>query len=99
MDSRVEELGPQSGSGMLPRMALAGLNLFACLLYAVGLISPLTPSEGIPRLTDLLFFFVGPIALMSFVALRARSRDLKALVFLQIAAVVGFTSWLLWVQT
>lgn len=95
LNNRTADLAPPPGSAILARLVLAGVNILAWLLYAAGLIAPLTPSEGMPRLGDFLIFLVGPIALLIFVAMRSQSRIVKGLVFLQVAVVVGFTSWLI----
>ena len=40
--------------------------IVASSIYGVGLISPLTPSEGVPSLSDILLWFVIPLVLLFF---------------------------------
>jgi hypothetical protein len=73
-------------------------DLFALLLYAVGLISPLTPSEGIPRLWELLVLAAGPLALLAACAHASRTVIGRIVVAVQILGVGSFTGVLLWMQ-
>jgi hypothetical protein len=73
-------------------------NFLALLLYAVGLISPLTPSEGMPRPWELLVFAGGPIALLLACARTSRTVVARIVIGVQILGVVSFTGYLLWLQ-
>ena len=44
-------------------LLLAAANLMALLIYAVGLVSPLTPSEGSPSLLVILMFVGIPVTI------------------------------------
>jgi hypothetical protein len=74
------------------------LNILALLVYGLGLISPLTPSEGMPNLGVILIFAILPIVLLGNSLALARSWLARMLVSIEVLAVIGFTSWLLWLQ-
>jgi hypothetical protein len=67
----------------------------AWLLFALGLLSPLTPSEGYPRLIDIVMFVGVPVLLLGFVAYRLRRSLALGFVLLQLLSVVGISTWLL----
>ena len=77
---------------------IAGADLFAMLLYAVGLIVPLTPSEGMPRPWEILVFVAGPVALLAACLRASRTVAAGIVILMQILLVVTFTGWLLWIQ-
>jgi hypothetical protein len=68
------------------------------LLYGVGLIAPLTPSEGMPRLWEILVFGVVPVALLVACLRASRGGGAGIFILMQIVVVVAFTGWLLWIQ-
>lgn len=70
----------------------------ATLMYGVGLVAPLTPSEGIPRLWELLIFLVCPCVLLLVCAWASSSRLTKALLVLLSFMFCGFGLWLLRMQ-
>jgi hypothetical protein len=74
------------------------LDILAVLVYGVGLISPLTPSEGVPSFGDVLIFVILPIVLLGSSLTLTRGWLARILVTIQMVAVIGFTSWLLWLQ-
>jgi hypothetical protein len=74
------------------------LDILAVLVYGVGLISPLTPSEGVPSFGDVLIFVILPIVLLGSSLALTRGWLARILVTIQMVAVIGFTSWLLWLQ-
>jgi hypothetical protein len=79
----------------------AGLVLAACgawLIFGVGLIAPLTPSEGMPHPIEIAAFVAFPIALLSLVIGYARTRPTKVTATLQVAAILIITAWLLATQ-
>jgi hypothetical protein len=79
----------------------AGLLLAACsawLIFSVGLIAPLTPSEGMPHPIEILAFVGLPIALLSLVVAYARTRAAKIAALLQVAAILMITAWVLATQ-
>ena len=73
-------------------------NFLALFIYAAGLISPLTPSEGMPRPWELLVFAAGPIALLVASARASRTAVASVVIGVQILGVVVFTGYLLWLQ-
>lgn len=72
--------------------------IFATIIYGVGLVAPLTPSEGIPSLLELLVFVVVPCAVLVACVIAVNSRPVKALLALQVSSFVGFSIWLLHLQ-
>ncbi len=78
------------------------LIIFCCILSwmicGVGLISPLTPSEGIPSTFDLFFFFGVPILILGYCWYKCSSFWTKALIVIQSAVIISFTCWLLSLQ-
>jgi hypothetical protein len=67
----------------------------AWLIYAAGLIAPLTPSEGYPSAKALLVFLAGPVVLLVFVARSTRSRAVRILSLIQAASILAITTGLL----
>lgn len=75
-------------------LAIIG-NLLAIAIYGVGLISPLTPSEGAPTFGALLVFVGLPLALLLNSWRVYTNQFAKYAVALQGACMVGLTGWLL----
>ena len=67
----------------------------AWLIYAAGLIAPLTPSDSYPSAKALLVFLAAPVVLLVFVARSTRSRALRILALIQAATILAITTWLL----
>lgn len=79
-------------------LLLTAANLIALLIYAVGLVAPLTPSEGFPSLVVILMFVGVPVAILVW-CIRACGSRLAALFFgLQLVAVLGLSVSLLHLQ-
>ncbi|NOT11953.1 MAG: hypothetical protein HOP23_09000 [Methylococcaceae bacterium] len=79
-------------------LLLAAANLMALLIYAFGLVAPLTPSEGSPSLVAILMFVGIPVAILAW-CVRACDSRIAALFFgLQLVAVLGFAASLLFLQ-
>jgi len=79
-------------------LLLAAANLMALLIYSVGLVAPLTPSEGSPSLVVILMFVGAPVAILAW-GIRACGSRVAALFFgLQLVAVLGFSASLLHLQ-
>lgn len=75
-------------------LALILGGVLAWSLFAVGLLSPLTPSEGYPRFIDFVVFVGVPVLLLGLVAYRLRRPLARGLVLLQLLCVVGLSAWL-----
>jgi hypothetical protein len=73
--------------------------IFATIIYGVGLVAPLTPSEGVPILWELLVFVIVPCAVLVACAFSVNSRPVKALLVIQAFLFVGFSIWLLYLQS
>lgn len=69
---------------------LSGLAWF---LFAVGLVSPLTPSEGSPGPMAIVAFVGGPLGVFASIGLSGGDRVIRALGWLQLAAIVCI-AWL-----
>ena len=68
--------------------------MLACVAFLVGLIAPLTPSEGLPRPGDVLLFVGMPIVLTLAVAIRSRHAAWRACGFGVTLVIIGVTTWL-----
>lgn len=69
--------------------------LIAWSVYAVGLLAPLTPSEGSPALWEILVFLGFPVAILFWCTRFVVSRLAAIFASLQLVAVLGFYAWLL----
>lgn len=97
--SRLCGVSPQrTNASSLGRLKAAGLITLAWLLYGIGLISPLTPSEGAPGILDVVIFALAPVALLTVLGRRLRNMAARIMVLLQAGAIVTFTGWLLAIQ-
>jgi hypothetical protein len=74
------------------------LNVAGVLLYGLGLVSPLTPSEGMPNVPELFVFAACPIAFLFVSLFLSRTRAARAVTVVEITGIVGLTTWLLWLQ-
>jgi protein-S-isoprenylcysteine O-methyltransferase Ste14 len=70
-------------------LALFIANGFALAIFGVGLLSPLTPSEGCPTLADWMLFVVLPLVLLGIVARAAPRLAIRLLAILQGLLIVG----------
>jgi hypothetical protein len=70
-------------------------SLAAWLIYAAGLIAPLTPSDGYPSAKALVVLLGGPVVLLVFVARNTRSRAVRIASLVQAATILAITTWLL----
>ena len=66
------------------------------LVYVVGLIGPLTPSESRPRFLELIVFVGCPIGLLLVSFVIARRLVPRLVASVGIVDITGFTGWLLW---
>lgn len=81
------------------RASLVALNVVAVVLFGVGVVAPLTPSQGVPRAVDLLVFAGVPAALLLAGLVLERHRAVRALWGVQLA-VLGMTlGWLVGMQS
>ncbi len=74
-------------------------NALALCVYALGLISPLTPSEGLPSVPVLLLFVGLPVALLGACIRVAGKKWWAGFLGLQILAIMAFTTYLLLLQS
>ena len=72
----------------------AGTLVLAGLTFLVGLISPLTPSEGQPGPAEVLLFVGTPLGLALAVALSSRGPAWRAVGFGLAILIAGITTWL-----
>ena len=70
------------------------LMAFAWLILGVGLLSPLTPSEGLPGLPEIGVFVGLPISLLALAAVLTKGRLLRVFALLQAGAVIAIATWL-----
>jgi hypothetical protein len=75
------------------------LIILGCVLswviYGFGLIAPLTPSEGIPNVFELMVFVGIPLAILAWCWLKCSALWAKIFVIIQGITIIGFTSLLL----
>lgn len=58
------------------------------VVFVVGLIAPLTPSEGTPTVRDLAFFLFGPIVLIAAAVYFSRSTAGKLILVVELLLVI-----------
>ena len=75
-------------------LAIIG-NILALLTYALGLLSPLTPSEGAPTIGAIATFVVFPLVLLANSWTRYTHQISRYLVVFQAIFIVIITGWLL----
>ena len=78
-------------------VALGLAAVIAVVIFAIGLIAPLTPSEGRPSLPTLALFVALPLGLLSFAGYRARSMPARVVFAMLSAAVAVVSLWLLYI--
>ena len=71
-------------------------NVLALALYMVGLIGPLTPSEGMPTAFNILLFAVIPVTILLICWRAYQGRTAKAAALVQALLIVAFSGWLSW---
>lgn len=80
-------------------LLIAIANLLALLIYAFGLIAPLTPSVGTPSLLEIVIFVGIPAAILGWCIHICSSRPVALFLGLQLFAVLGFFAHLLLMQS
>ena len=73
-------------------------NLTALALFVVGLLSPLTPSEGAPSPPELLVFVAIPLAVILFTVKLVKTKLLRVLLLVEASAMAAFMGFLLNLQ-
>jgi hypothetical protein len=72
--------------------------IFSWFIYGVGLISPLTPSEGMPSVLELAAFFGLPILILIYCWIQSATLWAKTMMIIQGTVIIGFTGWLISIQ-
>jgi hypothetical protein len=85
----------ETGSGRGAAMRFVSL-LVAPLVYMAGLLSPLTPSYGMPGVTDLVVFWLLPMAWLITVWLRDKSLPGRVITGGLLALILGSYIWILY---
>lgn len=80
---------------LLRDLVFIAADLLVLLLFAVGLLSPLTPSVGRPTLSDILIFVGMPVLILTVRAVISRSRLAKVFFLGQLLFVVLIDAWVL----
>jgi len=79
------------------RVLLVALSyILGFLIYFVGLIAPLTPSEGAPTIGAVSFFVGVPVALLGVAVFSTQSTTGKLMGCLVLAALIAFSVMLLY---
>ena len=87
-----------SVAGATRVIGLRGASLVAWAVYSLGLVAPLTPSEGLPGVWQLALFAGLPLLVLGIVAAFGRGRTARALAWTQLALMAGFSLRLLALQ-
>ena len=88
-------LGPSSTKSEVTHLAFLGyflLEVAAVLIYGIGLIAPLTPSEGRPTATEFAIFLGLPIA-VSLVPVLISRRPKLILLAVPALATIAYFAW------
>jgi hypothetical protein len=70
---------------------VVGAQALGWLVLALGLIAPLTPSEGPPPWTDVAIWLGSPVLLVGWAAWRARSWVTRTVIVLEIGVMIYLT--------
>ncbi len=70
-------------------------NAFAILLLVIGLLSPLTPSEGTPTFLEVAIFAGGPLFILGVMIYKTENRMAKFIFFTEIAIISSMLFWVL----
>ena len=73
-------------------------NAFGATLFCLGLLSPLTPSEGVPGPVDFLIFVGVPLAIILYTVASVQTPWLRAVLVLEGAAILAIIASLLRLQ-
>jgi hypothetical protein len=74
------------------------MGFVAIVIYGIGLLSPLTPSEGVPSVAMILVFVGIPLGLIAVGALLAQSKIIKGIMLLEALFILTYTLYLLRLQ-
>jgi len=74
-------------------LVMAGMT--AWFIFAVALIAPLTPSEGMPSVAAVVVFVGLPLGLLALVAVKARTGFMRTAAIVQGGVIIAITTWLL----
>jgi hypothetical protein len=69
-------------------LLLVVTSLLAWMLLAVGLIAPLTPSEGHPTALAISFFYLLPVGALAVAARWSLNRAVRAVLFVELVLVL-----------
>ena len=73
-------------------------NVLAIIIFLIGLISPLTPSSGIPSISSIFIFVVLPLICLVYAWRIYASKISKYIVMTQGLFIIVFVSYLLMIQ-
>ena len=90
---------PPINNSFLSIFLFALTNALALCVYALGLLAPLTPSEGVPFMAVLLLFVGLPVALLGVCICVAGKKWWAGFFGVQILAIMAFTTYLLLLQS
>jgi hypothetical protein len=90
---------PSITNPFLRAVLFAVTNALALCVYALGVVAPLTPSEGLPSVPVLLLFVGLPVLLLGGCIRVAGAKWWAGIFGLQILAILAFTAYLLLLQS
>ncbi len=88
----------KESTGNNPKVYLAAINLLALMIYGIGLMAPLTPSERLPSFYELIIFLVFPMGLLGYCFYKLESIYFKIIILIQFFAIASFSIYLLILQ-
>jgi hypothetical protein len=74
------------------------MGFVAIMIYGIGLLSPLTPSEGVPSLAMISVFVGIPVGLIAVGVLLAQSKIIKGIMLLEAFIIIIYILCLLRLQ-
>jgi hypothetical protein len=87
------QIGTAADRDSSPNIATAALaSIAGWLLFAVGVVSPLTPSEGYPGPLTLAIFLGAPALLFGWLGMKATTRFVRVAGLVQLF-VLGWFAW------
>jgi hypothetical protein len=69
--------------------------IIAPIIFIIGLISPLTPSEGLPSIIGLLIFWIFPLIILGVVIYHSKIVLIKIIIGIEFLIIFGFEIYLL----
>ena len=69
-------------------------NIAAIIVFSIGVISPLTPSSGLPKAIDIFVFVVVPVCVLAYCGIASKHKTAKIIFMLETVILVGIFCYL-----